>query len=296
MPEATASLLRGRYKIIKPLAKGGFGQTFLAADLDLPGNPHCVVKQLKLTLPEARRLFETEAQIQYKLGCHNQIPSIFAHFEENQKFYLVQELIEGHELSQEIILGKLLSETQVIAILHDVLQVLEFVHQQQVIHRDIKPSNLIRRQRDGKLVLIDFGAVKEIHNSAYSYSKQPDTITIIGTIGYAPPEQMMGSPSFYSDIYALGMIGIQALTGVLPLELVEPGTHEIVWRNQVQVRTEVVDILDKMVRFDFNERYQSATEVLQAIEDLYIVTPAPYSVRKKTIVSQFASFFDRFKS
>src|ERR671933_63504 len=160
--------LSGRYKIVKHLGGGGFGQTYIAEDLQLPGNPLCVVKQLKpkateqLALQIARRLFDREAQVLYQLGNHDQIPRLLAHFEEEQEFYLVQEFIEGHELRQEMPIGVHLSETQVIAILQDILKVLEFVHQQDVIHRDIKPSNLIRRKRDGKIFLIDFGAVKQL--------------------------------------------------------------------------------------------------------------------------------------
>jgi serine/threonine protein kinase len=143
-------LLRGRYEIIQKLGGGGFGETFLARDNDLPGKPFCVVKQLKLNhppeiLPTVRRLFDTEAKTLYQLGKSDQIPRLLAHFEENQQFYLVQEYIDGHVLKQEIQSGKQLSEQQTIAILYDVLSILEFVHQQGVIHRDIKPDNLIRR-------------------------------------------------------------------------------------------------------------------------------------------------------
>ena len=100
--------LSSRYSIIRHLGGGGFAQTYLAEDSQLPGNHLCVVKQLKPqatdpeTLQVARRLFDTEAQVLYKLGNHDRIPRLFAYFEENQEFYLVQEFIEGHDLSQEI--------------------------------------------------------------------------------------------------------------------------------------------------------------------------------------------------
>ncbi|HEY9651402.1 MAG TPA: protein kinase, partial [Coleofasciculaceae cyanobacterium] len=161
-------ILGGRYKIINQLAAGGFGQTFLAQDTHLPGEPQCVVKKLKPqtrdaeNLLMARRLFDTEAQALYQLGNHSQIPRLLAHFEEEQEFYLVQEFIDGEPLTEELTGSKLWSQTEVIAMLMDILQVLEFVHQQQVIHRDIKPPNLIRRKSDGKIVLIDFGAVKQV--------------------------------------------------------------------------------------------------------------------------------------
>src|ERR687886_2060115 len=132
--------LGGRYKIISQLGAGGFGQTFLAEDLHLPGHPQCVVKQLKPqtsepeTLAMARRLFDTEAEVLYQLGNHDQIPRLLAHFEDNEEFYLAQEFIEGEALTQELVKGQPWTEAQVIDLLQDMLQVLFFVHEQQVIH------------------------------------------------------------------------------------------------------------------------------------------------------------------
>jgi serine/threonine protein kinase len=145
--------LRNRYQIIKFLGQGAFGDTYLAKDLDLPGQPQCVVKHLKPKDPNpdhlliAKSLFDKEAQTLYKLGkLHDQIPSLSAHFEEKGKFYLVQDFIEGHDLTKELILGKKSSESHTIKLLHDILEVLAIVHQQNVIHRDLKPANLMRRQ------------------------------------------------------------------------------------------------------------------------------------------------------
>ena len=139
----------GRYKIIRTLGGGGFGETFVAEDLQLPDRMQCVVKQLKpqsnnpFVLQTARRLFETEAKVLHMLGKHSQIPQLLAHFEENQEFYLVQELIVGNSLAEE--LTQPMPEPYAIALLLDILPILEFVHQQNVIHRDLKPANLIRR-------------------------------------------------------------------------------------------------------------------------------------------------------
>jgi serine/threonine-protein kinase len=160
--------LAGHYQIVRHLGGGGFGQTFLAKDSHLPGEPLCVVKQLKpkaadnATLEMAKRLFNREAQTLYRLGDHDQLPRLLAHFEQDDEFYLVQEYIEGQPLDRELAERTQLSEASVIPLLQDILEVLVFVHQQNVIHRDIKPANLIRRSKDGKIVLIDFGAVKEV--------------------------------------------------------------------------------------------------------------------------------------
>jgi len=178
------------------LGSGGFGDTYLAEDIDLPRHPKCVVKQLKpkdtssQVLPIAKSLFEREADYLYKLGnSHSQIPTLFAHFEENGEFFLVQEFVDGYSLPQEIPVGHKLSESDTITLLLDILEVLAFVHQHNVIHRDIKLANLMRRRQDGKIVLIDFGAVKDV--GALGTDSQGNTsVTVsIGSPGYMPSEQ-----------------------------------------------------------------------------------------------------------
>jgi eukaryotic-like serine/threonine-protein kinase len=268
-------LLGGHYQIIKPLGRGGLAETFLAIDLHLPDRPHRVVKELKpqsshpLVLETAKILFEREAQVLYKLGVHDQIPALFAHFEEGDQFFLVEEFVPGHDLSNELTPGKQLSEDGVIDLVKDILEALAFVHQNHVIHRDIKPSNLIRRETDGKIVLIDFGAVKQVTIQNLNTQGQISTTIVVGTPNYMPGEQQHGNPQFSSDIFAAGTVGIQALTGIPPAELpIDPNTLEIIWRDRTSVSPRLANILDKMVRYDFRQRYPSATEALAAIKEL----------------------------
>ena len=269
-------ILRNRYRILQLLGGGAFGQTYLAEDLDLPNHPKFVVKHLKPKTSEsellqvAKRLFESEAKVLYKLGnLSQQIPKLFAHFGENGEFYLVQEFVDGHDLSVEIVPGKKWSEAEVIQLLQEILEVLAVVHQQNIIHRDIKPRNLMRRQEDGKIVLIDFGAVKEIKGLVADTQGQITSTIIIGSNGYMPNEQANSKPKLASDIYAVGIIGIQALTGKLPQEFSEdPQSGEIIWENEVKVSKELASVLTKMVRSHFNQRYQSATEALEAVKSL----------------------------
>lgn len=271
--------LGSRYNIIRHLGGGGFAQTYLAEDKQLPGNHRCVVKQLKpqatdpATLQIARRLFDTEAQVLYKLGNHDRIPQLFAYFEENQEFYLVQEFIEGRNLSEELTQASLnpgrLSEDEVISLLQEILEILDFVHQQNVIHRDVNPQNIIRRDSDSKLFLIDFGAVKEITTQIINSQTNNGLSVSIGTPGYMPSEQAHGNPKPSSDIYAVGMIGIQAITGELPHQLpTDPDTEEIIWQTKVSVSPEFTKVLDTMVRYDFRQRYANAGLALQAIKEL----------------------------
>ena len=287
---AAGAQLTRRYQIISKLGQGGFGKTFLAQDLHLPGNRKCVVKQLKpqatdrLTWKTAKRLFDTEAQTLHQLGTHPQIPQLYAYFEEEREFYLVEEYIKGSELHQELSrFREKNQEHQVTTLLQEILEILEFVHQNNVIHRDINPRNIIRRQQDGKLFLIDFGAVKQITSEILPGGKTKYTIAI-GTPGYRPSEQANGKPKLSSDIYAVGAIGIQALTGRLPHTLpTDPHTGEISWQARGRVSPELVRVLNTMLRYDFRQRYQSATEALAALRSLTKVTGATSNVATATV-------------
>jgi serine/threonine protein kinase len=277
--------LRQRYQIIQNLRSGGFGETYVAEDLDIPVSPKpkCVVKRLKPKTidPDMQRLFKKEAEILYKLGQnHPQIPKLYAYFEENQEFYLVQELIDGNDLTEEMTPGKQWSEAEVIKFLQELLEILAFVHQNQVIHRDIKPSNIMRRRQDSKLILIDFGVVKQIR-SAIANSPDLTSSTIgIGTFGYMPSEQALGKPRLSSDIYAVGITAIQALTGITPQELPEDDNGEIIWQNHAQVSNELAKILSQMVRYHFNQRYQSAVEALEALNSAIAPAASPIASPK----------------
>lgn len=284
-------ILAGRYQIISKLGEGGFGTTYLAIDRKLPDKDQCVVKHFSPkatdlnTLSHARRLFETEAKVLNRLGNHDRVPRLLAHFEEDQNFYLVQEFIPGYDLSHEINLNKQWSQEKVIALLEDILEALEFVHQNNVIHRDIKPSNLMRRQQDGKIVLIDFGAVKQIGSQTVNAQGQMIATVVVGTPGYIPSEQNQGQPRLCSDIYAVGIIGIEALTNLNPMQLPRDNlTGEIIWRDQAQVSQQFAEIIDKMLKYDFRQRYQSVTEVLQSLQQLRTVQHPQKSILRKAII------------
>jgi CHASE2 domain-containing sensor protein/tRNA A-37 threonylcarbamoyl transferase component Bud32 len=260
-------LLDGRYQAEFTLGSGGFGITYLARDTKRPGKPQCVIKQLAPARRDAnfvnlaRRLFNTEAEILSKLGHHPQIPHLLAYFEHQQEFYLVQEYIDGTPLDRELEAAtEPWREDRVVDLLKQLLPVLGFVHSQYVIHRDLKPGNIIRDRHDGKLVLIDFGAVKEIQPQIIE--EQSMTIAI-GTRGYTPPEQYAGKPNFSSDIYALGTIAIEALTNTHPRYLpVDDKTGNLIWHDLAAVSPALAKVIDKMVTYHFNDRYQSATAVL----------------------------------
>ncbi|WAS04023.1 serine/threonine-protein kinase [Gloeomargaritales cyanobacterium VI4D9] len=268
-PPRLRHLLGGRYQILYPLGVGGFCQTLLAQDVQRPGHPQCVVKQLRPShedaqhLAIARRLFRAEAETLEKLGQHPQIPRLLAYFEQGGDFYLVQEYIQGDLLHEKLIPGEALPEQDVVQLLWELLEILAFVHGQGVIHRDIKPTNIIRRREDNKLVLIDFGAVKHIGQAP----TEARTVAV-GTQGYTPLEQCLGQPVWGSDLYAAGMVAIQALTGNPPQMLtVNERTGEWQWRPQ-WVSEPFAAILTKMVRRDWMHRYRTAGEVMEALYPL----------------------------
>lgn len=290
-------VLKTRYQVVQSLGAGVFGQTYIAVDVDHPQNPKCVVKQLKVnsSLPsyiETLRLrFLTETETLIQLGHHSQIPELIACFEENERFYLVQEFIEGHALSAELPvqrdLNYLWSEGEVISFLEDVLNILEFIHARGVIHCDLKPENLIRRISDNKLVLIDFGSIQPIDFGIEA--ELPIYRIPVTSLGYIPPEQFVGQTKPNSDIYALGMIAIQALTGLTPLQLkIDPQSNEILWRSkETVVSNYLATIISQMIRYDDKERFQSAPEVLQVLQQI------PEEARKPVVIEpNYSAFYE----
>ncbi|MEG4284975.1 serine/threonine-protein kinase [Microcoleus sp. A006_D1] len=261
-------LLRMRYRIREHLVSTDYSDTYLAEDENLPDRPLCLVKRLKSQSDRTSHLFDRETRVLYRLGQHDRIPELLARFEEDGYFYLVYQFVEGQPLYQELIEGQPWEEPQVIALLKDILEVLVFVHKQDVIHRDVHPQNLIRRASDSKIVLIDFGAVKEINASQNSSGQ---TRSRGGTQqDYIPPEQAIGSPKFCSDIYAVGIIGIQALTGMRPKQLRVDNLGNLIWQKNATVTPEFARVLDQMVLYAFPQRYPSATEAMLALQQLTV--------------------------
>jgi len=261
-------LLAERYRAVKQIGQGGFGRTFLACDEYKLSHQRCVIKQF---LPQAQgtnniekaaELFKVEAAQLDELGhTHPQIPELLAYFTQENQQYLVQEFIDGQNLADELENNGAFNEDQIIALLNNLLPVLQFVHSKQVIHRDIKPENIIWRS-DGELVLVDFGAAKTVTPKALSVMS-----IVIGTKGYSSPEQAVGKATFASDIYSLGVTCLYLLTQVQPLELFDVTEGEWVWRNYLSspVSNNLGQVLDKMVEGAMKRRYQSAIEVLQAM-------------------------------
>ncbi|MEN9216855.1 MAG: response regulator [Gloeomargarita sp. HHBFW_bins_162] len=270
---SNSSLLGGRYQVQRLLGEGGFGRTYLAQDLHRPGAPLCVVKKLLSVAPKepekllrARHLFHREAQALETLGHYKYIPRLLAYFEQNGEFYLVEEYIEGQSLKEQFLAGKDWSLLEIFSFLKNLLKTLKFIHRHQVIHRDIKPDNIIYCPTRGDYILIDFGAVKKVVAES-----DPELATLsIGTRGYAPIEQLMGFPEWNSDVYAVGMVTMQALTGLPPTDL--PWNHHTGELDLTPWRTpknsHLLNILQGMTRYYSQDRYPSAAAVLKDLGKL----------------------------
>jgi len=264
--------LRNRYRPIEALAQGGFGRTYLAVDEDRLDTP-CAIKQLlpqvsgteiaKETLDKMIDLFFQEATQLSKLGEHPQIPTLLAFFEQDTQMFLVQEYIDGETLWHEMDREGPFDEQQVKQVLVQLLPILKFVHHHNVVHRDITPVNILRRRRDDRLVLIDFGVAKQLSHTAMA---QPGTK--VGTVGYAPIEQLRSGQAYpASDIYSLGVTCLHLLTKTRPDSLFDP-LHGWRWKEILAQRGQSISprlayILEKMTRDMVADRYQSIDEIIR---------------------------------
>ncbi|MEC4983544.1 MAG: serine/threonine-protein kinase [Oscillatoria sp. PMC 1068.18] len=271
----TLQLLNNRYQIIRTLGSGGFSETFLAEDTQMPSARRCVIKQLKPANnnPQLYQLvqerFAREAAILERLGeANSQIPKLYAYLAEAGQFYLVQEWIEGDTLTQLVQKQGTLSESTVKEILISILPVLDYVHGQQIVHRDIKPDNIIIRSRDRVPVLIDFGAVREAMGTTLSSQGNYTSSIVIGTPGFMPSEQAAGRPLYSSDLYSLGLTAIYLLTGRIPQDLASnPQTGEVIWQQYApQISEAFATVLNKAVMSHPRERYYTAEEMLAALQ------------------------------
>ncbi|WP_322111853.1 serine/threonine-protein kinase [Aerosakkonema funiforme] len=254
--------LKERYRLVKPIAQGRFGRTFLAVDeAQSPASP-CAIEQLQpqeqtpAALTKCAELFYRSAQRLEKLGKHPQIPAVLDYFTAAGNFYLVQEFIDGSNLAEAVESEGVFKESQIWQLLDELLPILQFIHSQQVIHGDIKPQNIIRRSSDDRFILVDFSAAEAVNIGTSS-----------GSAEYAAPEQAQGKAIFASDLYSLGVTCIYLLTGISPFNLFDVGNNCWVWRQYLtdNVSDRLSYILDKLLQNTVNLRFQSADEVMQTI-------------------------------
>lgn len=286
-------LLQDRYRIIQPLARGSFGQTFEVDDLQDATDGRGKRKVLKVLLtnyPQAVSLFQREAKI-LTLLKHPGIPRVepdgyFTFWSQNnlqQLHCLVMEKIEGINLKDWLRNqnNQLLTSKQAISWLKQLAEILLQIHGQQYLHRDIKPSNIMLKP-DGRLVLIDFGAVREA-TGTYLQQLEGRGGTIIIAPGYTPPEQANGKAVPRSDFYALGRTFVHLLTGKHPLELSQdPQTGDLSWRSSApQVSQRLADLIDHLIAMLSVNRPENAQEILHRLDEI------EHPPRKKWLIGRW---------
>lgn len=275
----TKKSLGGRYQFIQVIGSQPHCKTYLMADLHYPGHPKCIVKHLKLparnpiTLKFLSSLLKKKLDTLDSLGQHDRIPKILAYFEEHQDFYIVQQYIPGFSLGKELVPGKTLPESEVLTLLREILEILAFVQDKGVIHRNICPTNIIRRQGDRRLVLVDFGLIKDLSISMAGSQDQVLAERNGKKMAFMAPEQATGHLHFSTDHFALGMVAIQAATGLAATDLPaspQPDFEQAI-RQCLQIptlREETKAMLLRMVHSNPQLRYQKATEALADLRQI----------------------------
>ena len=261
------SIIKARYHILGILGKGGSGLTYQAEDSFT--SRHVALKELSLegvSNWKKLELFEREAKVLANLS-HPAIPNYVDYFQidaaDNRFFYLVQELAEGKSLADWVAAGKRFSEAEVHHIALEMLQVLQYLQglHPPIIHRDIKPQNIIRRQ-DGRIFLVDFGAVQTVYRNTIAFGS-----TVVGTYGYMAPEQFRGQASPATDLYGLGTTLLNLLTHHNPADLPQHRL-KIDFRPYVRVSDEFADWLEGVLEPLVEDRVDSASTALDALLDL----------------------------
>jgi serine/threonine protein kinase len=261
-------VLQGRYQLQKQLGNNAGRQTWLAVDLATQTRERVIVKLLPFS-PQLHwddlKLFEREAQVLKHLN-HPCIPKYRDYFSTEASnsgdlpwFGLVQDYIQGDCLQQLLKKGKRFTQAGVKEIAIQLLEILIYLHQLSpaVLHRDIKPSNIIWG-KNRQAYLVDFGAVQE------KAKAEGATFTVVGTGGYAPPEQLWGKAVPASDLYALGATLIHLLTGTAPVDLPQRQMR-LQFREQVSLTPSFAHWLETLTHPDQELRFSNARAALEAL-------------------------------
>ena len=261
----TEQIIHQRYRILDTLGKGGIGITYLAKDLETNKNLALKVLSLHQTTDWKNiELFERESQILAQLN-HPAIPCYLDYFQietdKDNYFYIAQQLAPGKSLQELIETGWNPDESAVKDIAIQILDILIYLHSfsPPIIHRDIKPQNIIRDE-NGKVFLVDFGAVTDTYHNTVAGGS-----TVVGTFGYMAPEQFRGKALPATDLYGLGTTLLYLLTRKCPSDL--PQKHlKIDFISQVNVSRDFTDWLDTILEPIAEERFPDAGIALAVLQ------------------------------
>ena len=265
--------LQARYGLQRIVGRGAAGTTWRALDART-GQP-VAVKELTIrpgTPPEVRDRLHREARVLQQLD-HDRIPRYVDDFEagtgRHRAFYVVQAFVEGPTLV-ELAAKRRFSQAEVVALLDEVLAILEYLHRlaPPVIHRDVKPGNVIRRASDGRLVLIDFGAVRDAVSDPRTGGS-----TIAGTYGFMAPEQFRGHATAATDLYGVGAMAVALLSRRSLIDLVG-ADHRLQWKSVVSASPGLLALIERLLADEPHERPPSATAVRAALARIDLDSPA----------------------
>ena len=278
-------ILADRFELKKLLSQTGNQAIYLACDRQHLQRPLCQVREISYAQREMRHRLERQAQILERLGQHPQISRVQAYFHHNAdpyradphteqpyRFYLVQDYLSGHSLSQEITPPRQLSESYVAKLLQDVLVPLAFTHKQGVVHQNLHPQHLFRQDFGGDVFLTEFGMLSKLARSTIqadgSLATEPVSLQ-----PYLAPEQMEGGegPQPASDLYALGLIAIEALTGRPHHDFSYDPKQGLRWRigleESQRVSRPMAEFIDRLVRHDWRDRFTNGQDALDTLRE-----------------------------
>ena len=251
-----------RYQILEPIGDGGSATTYRG--IDSADGSEVAIKQLELAEAadwKAIELFERESSALQGLD-HPAVPSYIdaVHDEAGGRFILVQEFIDGEPLQRKIDRGEIMVDEELEDFLRQLLGILDYLHglSPPVIHRDIEPSNII--VDGGHYALVDFGAVQVVVDDEQGGS------TVVGSTGYMPPEQLMGRATPASDLYSLAATAVHLATGCAPSQM-PMERMKLQFRDLIPFSAPIVDVLERMLEPEVDDRFESATAVIEALDD-----------------------------
>lgn len=297
-------ILEDRFELEKQLSHTDFSTVYLGCDRQHFQRPACLVVGLRYRQPEMRYRLEREAQVLERLGQTPQMPKVLAYFnqsadqsaaqapknsgkhsnknsdqngtqktpdigDDKNTFYIVHEHLVGHTIAQELTPGKRLSESYVAKLLEDVLTALSVAHNQGVVHQNLHPQHIVRQDLDGQIFLTEFGTLYRLAKSKITRDGNLQVTVPLSPHPYLSPEQRQPDydkqPQPASDLYALGLIAIEALTGRPHYHLSYDPTNGLQWRDQVDISLPLAEFIDRLIRHSWRDRFADAQSALNTL-------------------------------